>query len=89
MTTPAFSILREQVITSTPRPGQSRRLVAVTYQLAARPPQVVIIPAGELPDIAYLETHPGEAEAPANLLEEGRIIRNQRIQAQIDRAPEG
>ncbi len=86
MTAPAqFEILREQVITSTPRPGQSRRIVAVTYSLAARPPQVVFIPAGEVPDIVFLETHPQETEAPANLVEEGRIVRFRRIQAQINR----
>lgn len=86
MTAPAqFTILRELVLTSTPRPGQSRRLVAVTYQLAARPPQVLIIPAGELPDIAFLEANPQESEAPEHLLEAGRRVRFQRIQAQINR----
>ena len=86
MTAPAqFTILREQVITSTPRPGQSRRLVAITYQLAARPPQVLVIPAGELPDVAFLEANPQVTEAPAELLEAGRRVRFARIQAQVNR----
>lgn len=86
MTAPAqFTVLREQIITSTPRPGVSRRLVVITYQLAARPPQVIVIPAGELPDIAYLEANPQEVEVPLDLVEAGQRIRNTRIQAQVNR----
>lgn len=88
MTAPAqFSVLREQIVPSAPRPGVTRRLVAITYQLAARPPQIVLIPATELPDLVFLEEHPAETQAPANLLAEGQIIRNQRIQDQINRTP--
>ena len=86
MTAPAqFTILRERVLPSSPRPGETRLLVAVTYQLAARPPQVVVIPALDLPDITFLQEHPEETEAPPELVEEGLRIRNQRIELQIRR----
>lgn len=85
MTAPAqFTILREQVITSTPRPGASRRLVTITYSLAARPPQVLVIPAGELPDVVFAETHPQE-EIPPDLVEQGQLVRTRHILAQINR----
>lgn len=86
MTAPAtFTILREQVLPSSPRPGQIRRLVAITYQLAARPPQVVVIPALDLPDITFLLENPQETKAPPELVEQGQRIRNQRIELQINR----
>lgn len=88
MTAPAqFTILREQIVPSAPRVGETRRLVAITYQLAARPPQILVIPATELPDLVFLAEHPEETEAPPALVEQGVTIRNQRIQDQINRTP--
>lgn len=88
MTAPAqFTILREQILPSAPRVGESRQLLAITYQLAARPPQVVVIPADQLPDLAFLAAHPEETEVPPGLLEEGQEVRNRFIRAQIDRTP--
>ncbi len=87
MTTPAFTILRETLVPTAPRPGDNRRNLAITYALAARPPQVVIIRAEELPDLEFLRTHPEETEAPPALIQEGERIRNLRIQQQINRTP--
>ena len=88
MTAPAqFTILREQILPSSPRPGEVRTLVAITYQLAARPPQVILIPEADLPDRVFLKDHPQETEAPPELVEAGQELRRQHIQSQNNRTP--
>ncbi len=62
--------------------------MAITYQLAARPPQIVLIPAEELPDLVFLAEHPQE-EAPPELVQEGQELRRRFIQDQISRTPRG
>jgi len=88
MTTPAqYTILREQVVPSAPGPGRTRNLVVITYQLAARPPQLVVIPATELPDQVWLAGHPGVTQVPPFEQQQGLEARRRFIQAQINRAP--
>lgn len=81
MTTAGIRILREAFITSSPRPGEVLRLVAITYQVPPGPPQVITIPEADLPDLVWRAEHPGEPGPPQDLRDQGDQVRRQRILA--------
>ena len=87
MTTAGIRIIREIFITSVPTPGTTERQLAITYQIAPRPPQVVIIPEAELPDRVWLLEHPGQTEVPADIQQRGDAARRQAILARLGELP--
>ncbi len=88
MTSPRIRILRERVLTSTRSPGTVTRRIAITYSIGPRPPQVLFVPAEELPDWAWRNENPGAAEVPADVLAEGDVKRRELIEANEARVGE-
>lgn len=85
MGTGAIRILREVVIPSSPAVGETDRLVAITYQVPARPPQVILIRAEDLPDLAWREQNPGSEEVPPSVQQQGDRERRNRILQKLSR----
>jgi len=74
-------ILRERTITSQPAAGESARLIAITYQIAPLPPNVVFIPESELPDRQWVIDNPELTEIPEEVQQAGDGVRRQNILA--------
>ena len=83
MAGPEIKVLADRIITTNPAPGEAVNTVAVTYRIEPRPPEVIFIPAADLPDVAYRLEHPTEGQAPAKLRKEGDAVRRQRIEARL------
>ena len=78
-------IVDEAVLTVSPAVGESYRQVALTYQMAPRPPNVVFIREDDLPDLVWRRDHPKEKEAPPQIQAQGDKVRRERILAHAGR----
>lgn len=79
-------IVNEAVLTVSPAVGESYRQVAVTYQMAPRPPNVVFIREDDLPDLVWRRDHPKETTVPPQIQAQGDKVRRDRILAHAGRA---
>jgi hypothetical protein len=64
---PPIRILSERAFDVSPSPGLIERQVAITYQIAPLPPNVVFVKADELPDYSWRKANPATTELPASV----------------------
>jgi len=80
---PQIKIIQELEQTTYEFPGQERKQVMVLYQAEGRAPRTVWIYKDLLPDLMYLEGHPGETEAPPDIEKKGDEVRTEAIRADL------
>lgn len=78
-------IISERSITSSPEPGVIERKIAITYQFPPRPPNVVFVLEGDLPDLVWRRDNPGQADVPEDIQRQGDEVRRRIIERAAQR----
>jgi len=81
MTTPAqpIRILRERIITRTPRLGEETRTVAISWQIPPNPPQVLFAAEDDIPDLNFRRENPDAKVVPEDVRKAGITVRRDLI----------